>query len=326
MEEFEGVSIRRYEVRKGEADDSGRIQRAINDNPNGVVLFPEGTYRIGKTICVNNRCSLKLAKNARFVCVAEMDYIVDWDGGNGMFFHDYGMFICGGTFDGAALSGGIRLRNVHHLTMRDIWFKDCKIGLRVGNKDDLRNYEIVASNLYFRNEVGIEDSIGLDLYSHGDHYFDSIIVVDYQTGFRINSYATYLSKCHSWVSNVIPDMNKTIGFDLDMGADSVTFSDCYVDTAKTGVRIRGRNCRMTNVFGYQNTIYGGREHTFLSYETDNDFFVSGGSFRGREGLNDSFFKGKISNRVHIRDVVCRDLTDTEILDFCESNAKMNKYF
>lgn len=315
--DFEGVNVNSYNRVAGETDDAGRIQRAVDDNPNGVVVFPEGVYEIGKTINIKNRCSLKLAKNAKLLCVAEMEYILDWDGGKEMFFHDYGMFITGGTIDGAALSGGIKLQNIHHLTMRDIWFKDCKTGLRVGNKDDLRNYELVANNLYFRNEVGIADSVGVDLYSHGDHYFDSIVVVDYQTGFHINSYATFMSKCHSWVSNIVPDLDKTIGYDLDESALWVTLSDCYVDTAKIGVRIKGKCCRMSNVFGYQNTIYGGREHTFLSYESDSPFSLQGGTFVGRKGYDDSFFKGNYTGKVYMQDVYCDSLKDTEILELCK---------
>lgn len=83
--EFEGVNVNNYERVVGETDDAGKIQRAVNDNPNGVVVFPEGVYNIGKTININNRCSLKLAKNAKLVCVAEMEYALDWDGGNEMF-------------------------------------------------------------------------------------------------------------------------------------------------------------------------------------------------------------------------------------------------
>ena len=319
MMDFEGVSINNYERTNGEKDDSGRIQRAVDDNPKGVIIFPNGIYTIGKTIHITNHCSLRLAKNAKLLCIASMEYVIDWDGGRENLFHDYGMFIIGGTIDGAALSGGIRLRNIHHFTMRDMWFKDCKTGLRVGNKDDFKNYELAASNLYFRNEVGIDDSIGLHLCSKGDHYLDTIIVVDYQTGFHIDCPSTFMSKCHSWVSDIVPDMDKTIGFYLDEGAWAVTLSECYVDTAKIGVKIKGNACRMSNVFGYQNTIYGGREHTFLSYETDRPFYLQGGVFHGREGYNDSFFKGNYTDKVHIKDIECEYLNDTEILELCENN-------
>lgn len=317
--EFEGVNVNDYQRLNGETDDAGRIQRAVDANTKGVVIFPEGTYTISKPIRITNHCSLKLAKNAKLLCIAEMEFMIDWDGGREMFFHDYGMFITGGTIDGGALSGGIKLSNIHHLTMRDMWFKDCKVGLRVGNKDDLRNYELAAYNLYFRNEVGIPDSIGVDLYSHGDHYFDTIIVVDYQTGFHINSYATFMSKCHTWVSNIVPDMEKTIGYDLDTRSNCVTLSDCYVDTAKIGVRIKGINCRMSNVFGYQNTIYGGREHTFFLYESEFPFYVQGGSFHGREGCDDSFFKGEYNGKIYMGGIYCTQLKDIEILELCKNN-------
>ncbi len=204
------------------------------------------------------------------MAVHEMDYIVEWDGGMGNLFHDYGMFIKGGTIDGNALSGGVRLRNLHHFTLAESWYKDCKIGLYAGAQEDYKDYELRASNLYMRNGVGIKDSIGVCIPSHGDHYLDSIIVVDYQTGFYLNCGTTYLSKCHPWVTNVIPDMSKTVAFDLAGGSFN-TLSDCYTDTAQIGIRIRAGYVRMQNVFGYHNGLYGGRNHVFLSYETDQPF-------------------------------------------------------
>ncbi len=48
--DFEGVNANSYNRVVGETDDAGRIQRAIDDNPNDVVVFPEGVYEIGKTI------------------------------------------------------------------------------------------------------------------------------------------------------------------------------------------------------------------------------------------------------------------------------------
>ena len=311
-----GVSIEQYPRLAGEADDTARLARAVEANPHGVLLFPKGEYLLSSPLAIGNWCSLFLAKEAVFRAVRPMSYLVEWNGGMENLFHDYGMFIQGGVFDGGAVSGGVRLRNIHHFTLRDSWFKDCKTGLCVGDRTDYKNYELYATNLYFRNEVGIEDSVGVCIPSHADHYLDGVIVVDYQTGFYLNCGSCYLSKCHSWVTNVIPDMEKTVAFDL-AGGGCNTLTDCYVDTSHVGVRVRAGRIRMNSVFGYHNaSAYGGRGHTFISYETDQPFYLSGGSFIGAPGAGDVFFRGEITPNVHMQWVDCQNLTGTEVLDAC----------
>ena len=313
-----GVSIQNYPVLPGECDDTQRLFRAVESNPGGVVVFPKGVYRLSRSLHIRNHCSLHLAKDATFLAVEPMDYIVEWNGGMENLFHDYGMFISGGVFDGGGISGGIRLRNIHHFTMNNTWLKDCKVGLCVGNKEDYKNYELYASNVYMRNGIGIPDSVGLWIPSHADHYFDGIVIVDYQTGFRLDCGSTYMSKCHSWVTNVIPDMTKTIAYDL--GGSCNTLSDCYTDTAQIGLRIRGSNYRLSHVFGYHNgTWYGGKNHVFVSYETTEPFFLDGGTFVGSAGCGDIFFRGAYSPKLHMRWVECKNLTGTEILEEIKKN-------
>ena len=316
--DFIGVNISEYPRLSGETDDSGRLSRAVNGNPNGVILFPKGEYILTRPLVIENHCSLYLAKEAKIKAAVKMEFLIDWNGGMENLFHDYGMFMTGGVIDGAGISGGIRLRNIHHLTMRDMWLKDCTTGLSVGSREDYKNYELMASNLYLRNEIGIPGSVGIDIPSHADHYLDDIIVVDYETGFRINSYSTYLSKCHSWVTDIIPDIKKTIAFDI--GGGCVTLSDCYVDTSNIGVRVRGAHCRMSNVCGYHCDRYGGREHTFISYETTAPFYLMGGTFRGLNGADDVFFRGSCSPDLHMQWVRCEDLTGTEIIELCKKNG------
>lgn len=316
--DFMGVNISRYPRLENETDDSGRLSRAVDDNPGGVILFPKGEYLLSRPLEIRNHCSLMLAKNAVIKAAAKMDFLIEWNGGDENLFGDYGMFISGGRFDGAGISGGIRLRNIHHLTMRDCYIKDCLIGLSVGAKEDFKNYELMASNLYLRNDIGIPGSVGVDIPSHGDHYLDDIIVVDYETGFRLDCYATYLSKCHSWVTDVIPDISKTIAFDV--GGNCVTLSDCYVDTSNTGVRVRGSCCRMSNVFAYHCDKYGGHGHTFISYETSAPFYIMGGTFRGLRGSDDVFFRGNFSPELHMQWIRCENLTGTEIIEICKNNG------
>ncbi len=288
---FDGVSMEAYRRLDGETDDSGRIERAIADNPGGVVFFPEGRYLFSRPLHIGNHCSLRLAKNAVFKAENRMDYLVEWNGGNENLFHDYTMFISGGVFDGGAMAGGIRLRNVHHFTLENTWIKDCVTGLCVGDRSDFKNYELCASNVYLRNEVGIPGSIGVLVPSHGDHYFDKIIVVDYEIGFSLHTYATYLSKCHSWVTDIIPDMAKTIAFDL-RGCGMNVMTDCYADTSHIGLNIVSGSWRINNIFGYHCGNYGGKGHISLVNETKDNVYICGGRFEGAKGCGDVFYAGE----------------------------------
>ena len=316
--DWSGINIQTFPALPGETDDTQRLIRAVESNPHGVIVFPKGVYCLSRPLHIDNHCSLHLAKDATFLAIKPMEYIIEWNGGTENLFHDYGMFISGGVIDGAGISGGVRLRNIHHFTMSNIWLKDCKVGLCAGNKADYKNYELYASNIYMRNGLGISDSIGLWIPSHGDHYLDGIIVVDYQTGFLLDCVATYMSKCHSWVTKVIPDMSKSIAFDLGGGYNTLT--DCYTDTARIGLRIRGTHYRLSHIFGYHNGIaYGGKNHVFISYETSAPLFLDGGTFCGCPGCQDIFFQGEYSPSLHMKWVECADLSGTEILEEIKKN-------
>lgn len=49
----------------GETDDAGRLQRAIDATPSGVLRVPGGEYAVASPVLVTNRCSLALEKSAK---------------------------------------------------------------------------------------------------------------------------------------------------------------------------------------------------------------------------------------------------------------------
>ena len=61
-----------FPAKPGEADDTARIQRAVDATPSGVLRIPGGLYRISSTIMVTNRCSLELHKTAVLRAVKAM--------------------------------------------------------------------------------------------------------------------------------------------------------------------------------------------------------------------------------------------------------------
>ena len=60
----------------GEADDTARIQRAIDATPSGVLYVPKGQYRVSSPLVVTNLCSLDMHKSAILRAVCEMPYVL----------------------------------------------------------------------------------------------------------------------------------------------------------------------------------------------------------------------------------------------------------
>ena len=63
-----------------ETDDAPRFRRAISAAANGVLAVGKGEYAIATPIVITNRCSLEMHPAAHLCAVAEMDFILTWDG------------------------------------------------------------------------------------------------------------------------------------------------------------------------------------------------------------------------------------------------------
>ena len=65
----------------GEADDTARIQRAIDATPSGVLYVPKGLYKVSSPLVVTNLCSLDMHKSAILRAVSEMPYVLKVNNG-----------------------------------------------------------------------------------------------------------------------------------------------------------------------------------------------------------------------------------------------------
>ena len=69
-------SLDQFPALSGEADDTARVQRAIDATPSGVLFVPKGVYRISSPLVVTNLCSLDMHKNAILRAVSEIPYVL----------------------------------------------------------------------------------------------------------------------------------------------------------------------------------------------------------------------------------------------------------
>ena len=86
-------SVAEFSRAAGEADDSGRLQRAIDMTSGGVIYVPAGTYDVATTLVVTNHCSILMHKNAIVKAVKPMEFVfkdgtlsLRMKGGGTMFF------------------------------------------------------------------------------------------------------------------------------------------------------------------------------------------------------------------------------------------------
>ncbi len=250
----------------GDTSDSERISRAASSVPFGVLKIPAGEYELDKTVRITNAASLKMHKAAKFRAVKEMDYMLFYDGKvacttkhrDGAF--DHSMFIEGGDFNAAGLANCIKLGNYFHFTLRDTVFRNPKrFGLTVGDESKkMGGYELIATNLYFRNSMsGLAGNTGMCIYN-GDNHFTDCVIVDYTIGIDVRrGGSNRFTRCHIW-GGPLPSAKK--GELREMLKDSICFKlsggesllrDCYADTALTGFKIEA-NTRLLGCSFYNN--------------------------------------------------------------------------
>lgn len=268
---------------EGETDDSGRLQRAIDACPEGVLYIPKGFYEIAKTVRITNFCSLQMHKSAQLRAVAEMDFVLEYDGNAiyngtapvnqyGERFCDQNIFIQGGDINGNGLASCLSMDGYIHVTIRDITCRNGKkYGLYVGD----HGYELIVYNAYFRCTIsGMAGNTAI--YSiGGDSHYTDCIAVDYTIGVRIvKGGSNRLTRCHIW-GGPLPALKE--GEDREMLKDSIGYHigggdtvlrDCYADTSKIGFLIEG-DATMSGCAYFSNPVFHLDHITAIKHEKGN---------------------------------------------------------
>lgn len=251
------ASVADFPRNAGEADDSSRIQRAVDATPCGVLLVPAGTYEIAATLQVTNHCSLLMHKNATLKAIRQMEFVLKVNNaptGRAYSRLDFGMFVTGGRIDGNGLASCMALDGFWHYTLRDTSFLNGKrFGLRVQGESG--GCELVAQNLYFLcNLRGLAGNTGLCIMGSDGHYTD-IVVVDYTTGIHLLSGGSNrLTRCHVW-GGCVPSpkqgemremLKDSVNFWIGKNCAAAVLRDCYADTGAVGFLCEGWE---TRIFG-----------------------------------------------------------------------------
>lgn len=300
------VSAADFPRRTGEADDTARLQRAVDaTGASGVLYLPKGVYEVSKTIMVTNAASLLLHKSATVRAIAKMDHVVHidmsagsmwgcWGGRSPATTYDQGLFFQGGHLDGNGLASCLYVQKYFHFTLRDVVFANgYPYGLHVGKK----GAEVIANNLYFRTfKRGLAGNVAL--FSEGnDSQYSDLVCVDYTTGLRTLGGANTFTRFHVWGGPVpppapgrLPEMlENSVCFDL--GGHMNTLRDCYADTGAIGFLVGGWAQQIVGCWYLNNTAFGLKDITVVKQRPDStDVMISDGVFRG-SGPESKLYEG-----------------------------------
>lgn len=216
----------------GKTDDTTAIQEAINDNADGAVAFPPGTYLISDTIKINNRCGLhfygatvKAAKT-----MGTMFYTDSWN-------FESNLKVISMIGDGSScldLNGkagvGVRASGLILRTFSIKNLPDNAIGIKVDGISKL-------ADIMMLNTVSTTGTIGIQ-FDSSDCRLQHFVPVNIETGIIVNQGGTYISDYHPW-SVVMPMTNRTVG--IRVNNSGVYLTDYYADTCFKCIEVSGPN-------------------------------------------------------------------------------------
>ena len=257
--------------------DPTRLQETVAAAQQGdVVYVPKGVYPLETPLCVSNRVSMLLHKDAVLWAVKPMDYVVKLDmraqydrklmektfSGRD---EDYNLFYIGGRIDANGLASCLYLENYRHFTMRDATFLNGRTyGLHVGY-----GYELIANNLYFKCVMpGLSGNTAL-YQPHGDSHFTDCVAVDYTIGVHAKGGANRFTRCHVWGGPIAEMLKGSVNFLIEAPN---TFSCCYADTGETGFLVRTHPVDSTcllSCYYFANNIFKLDHVTCIRHETGN---------------------------------------------------------
>ena len=216
----------------GKADDTVAIQKAIDDNANGGIAFPPGTYLISDTIKINQRCAMHFY-GATIKASKTMSAMFYTDSRN----FESNLKVISMIGDGASCfdlnneaSVGIRASGLILRTFSIKNLPDNAIGTKVNGISKL-------ADIMMLNTVSTTGTIGIQ-FDSSDCRLQHFVPVNIETGIIVNQGGTYISDYHPW-SVVMPMTNRTVG--IKVNNTGVYLTDYYADTCFKCVEVSGPN-------------------------------------------------------------------------------------
>ena len=257
-------------------DVTASIQRAIDENPNHVIFFPDGIYTVSSPI-------LTPADPAKSVALQLSNYAIirPADGWN----HDEAMirlggkdpyntilipgsnyFLDGGVLDCRGVAKGVSIDSGRETVIRNTAIKNAVVGIHVKHGANNNSSDADIHDVNITGNMSPE-SIGI-LVDGFDNTFSNIRIFQTQTGVLLNARGNILRNVHPLYMLTDDDLlNAGCGF-VDRGGSN-WYDYCYSDQYSTAFVTEADGSVYHNCFAYWYSPRGNKHVAFKAPDVFN---------------------------------------------------------
>lgn len=262
-------------------DVSSDIQRAIDENPNRVIFFPDGTYYISVPI-------LTPANPYKSVSLELSNYAVikptnDWnsesamiclggkDSYNTILIPGSNYYLSGGVIDGLGKASGISVDSGRETLIKDTAIKNVQIGLHIkkglnGGSSDCDILDVNITGNMDKNSVGI-------LLEGHDNTITNVRIYRMQTGVMISSGSNILRNVHPLYGSTDENLYESGCAFVDKFGNN-WYDFCYSDQYAIGFRIESGSSIYNDCFSYWYSNRGVKHICFQSVKPFNSIVTN----------------------------------------------------
>lgn len=256
-------------------DVASDIQRAIDENPNRVIYFPDGIYKISSPILTpadpHKSVSLELSnyaviqpsdkwnsKNA-MICMGGKDAY------NTILIPGSNYYFSGGVIDCLGKANGISVDSGRETLIKNTAIKNAQIGLQIkkGLNGGSSDCDVLDVNITGNMD---KNSIGILLEGH-DNTITNVRIYRTQTGVMISSGSNILRNVHPLYGSADESLYATGCAFVDKYGNN-WYDFCYTDQYAIGFRIESGVSIYNNCFSYW---YSNRGETHTCFQSVGPF-------------------------------------------------------
>lgn len=264
-------------------DQTTNIQNVIDNNPNSVIYFPDGTYEISNTLktSANSSKRVVLALSKYAVLKANNNfpaesYMVDI-GGSDTFDANNGipLGITGGVINTNFRANGIKIEKSHMAFITNIVLTNVSfIGIDIEQSNNL-SADAQIRNVIVYGQQSLSTNIGMVLNS-ADNNINTFRTMHTGKGIILNQGGNILNDCHVLCSaDTMTNYNDTIGYEINSVDNQ--FDNIYADNYSIGLYFKPAVAYYNVIGKYFSLWYSAtanKTHAFVSGMFNNNIIES----------------------------------------------------
>lgn len=268
-------------IKNIQGDVTSDIQKAIDDNPNRVIYFPDGTYNISVPILTPanpyKSVSLELSNYAVIKPTKEWDSdsalicLGGKDPYNSIIIPGSNYYLSGGVIDCLGKASGISVDSGRETLIKDIAIKNAQIGLYIkkglnGGSSDCDVLDVNITGNMDKNSVGI-------LLEGHDNTITNVRIYRMQVGVMISSGSNILRNVHPLYGSTDEKLYEGGCAFIDKFGNN-WYDFCYSDQYAIGFRIESGSSIYNDCFSYWYSNRGVKHTCFQSVNAFNSIVTN----------------------------------------------------